>query len=293
MGPSKGALAQPWWGRSLPKRNQWEWWDPGKGPLASLGEVGHSPRGTRGSAGTLDWVPMWLGSQSTCHPQCIPDTLHLWLSQFPQHPYEPQCPPFATYTPSGPWVPTLPANTQYTPDAPLMAQTPLGSPQCPLLPPVPILTPEYYTPCQPPNNPWHPLHPCAPNTHMGPQWPLLLPIPLLALEYLHSLPAPNTPLHPLTPLIAPHPLHIKEPTNAPWCHLYPFWPWNTYTPCHPPIHPWHPPHPNAPTALTPLGAPMTPYATYTPSGHWVPSLPVSPPNTPLTSLHPLTSPNTT
>ena len=42
--------------------------------LLGLGQVGHSPRGTSGSAGTLDWDPMWLGSQSTCHPKYTPDT---------------------------------------------------------------------------------------------------------------------------------------------------------------------------------------------------------------------------
>ena len=61
------SLAWTWSGRSLPKGNQWDWWDPGQGPLSGHGEVGHSLRGTSGSAGTLDWSPMWLGSQSTCH----------------------------------------------------------------------------------------------------------------------------------------------------------------------------------------------------------------------------------
>ena len=35
--------------------------------LPGLGEVGHSPRGTSGSTGTLNWVPMWSDSKSTCH----------------------------------------------------------------------------------------------------------------------------------------------------------------------------------------------------------------------------------
>ena len=35
--------------------------------LPGLGQVGHFPRGASGSAGTLDWGPMWSGSQSTCH----------------------------------------------------------------------------------------------------------------------------------------------------------------------------------------------------------------------------------
>ena len=64
------SLALPWPGRSLPRGNQWEWWDPGQGPLPGLGEVGHSLRGTSGSAGTLDWGPIWLSSQFTYHPLC-------------------------------------------------------------------------------------------------------------------------------------------------------------------------------------------------------------------------------
>ena len=100
------SLAWPWPGKSLPKGNQCEWWDPQQGPLPDLCEVGHSPRGTSGGAGTLDWGPMWSDSQSTCHLQCTP------------------------YTPDGspmpPWHP-------YT----------LRSAQCPLIPPIPLLAPEH------------------------------------------------------------------------------------------------------------------------------------------------------
>ena len=35
--------------------------------LPGLGQVGHSPRETGGSARTLDWGPMWSGSLSSCH----------------------------------------------------------------------------------------------------------------------------------------------------------------------------------------------------------------------------------
>ena len=37
--------------------------------LPGLGQVGHTQKETSGSAGTLDWGPMWSGSKSTCHPQ--------------------------------------------------------------------------------------------------------------------------------------------------------------------------------------------------------------------------------
>ena len=119
------SLAWPWPGRSLPKGNQWEWWDPQQGPLPGLGEVGYSPRGTSGSAGTLDWGPMWSGSQSTCQPQC------------PLHPLEAPNAPLCHLYPSYPWVGTLPAIPQYSP------YTPLTAPQCS-------------------NTPWH-LHPKSPQ----------------------------------------------------------------------------------------------------------------------------------
>ena len=70
--------------------------------LLGLGPVDHSPRRTSGSAGTLDWDPMWLGSQSTCHPSTPltpPDA-----PQWPQHPTpkEPPMPPYASNTPTSP-----------------------------------------------------------------------------------------------------------------------------------------------------------------------------------------------
>ena len=97
------SLAWPWPGRSLTKGNQWEGWDPGKGPLPGLGEVGHSPRGTSGSAGTLDWGPMWLDSQSTCHPK-----------------YTPRRPPMLLMLPIPFWPLSnyTPCQPQYIPDIP-------------------------------------------------------------------------------------------------------------------------------------------------------------------------------
>ena len=83
--------------------------------LPGLGQVGHSPRGTSGSAGTLDWSPMWSGSQFTCHPQC-PDTL---------------------YTPAGPNDPLNPY-TPYQPPADLQHPTPLAGPSAPTHPASPL-----------------------------------------------------------------------------------------------------------------------------------------------------------
>ena len=38
-----------------------------------LGQVGHSPRGTSRSAGSLDWGPVWLGSLSSSHHLTNPE----------------------------------------------------------------------------------------------------------------------------------------------------------------------------------------------------------------------------
>ena len=78
--------------------------------LLGLGQVGHSPRETSGSAGTLDWGPMWLGSQSTCHLQCTPYTSMAPMP--PDTPYTPYVPPDVAYTPAGP--------STYTPYQPPM-----------------------------------------------------------------------------------------------------------------------------------------------------------------------------
>ena len=187
-----------WPGRSLPKGNQWEWWNPGEGPLPGLGEVGHSPRGTSGSAGTLDWGPMWLGSQSTCHPYTP-----WWPSMLPMAPI-PQCPynlraPIACWCPLYPcwtWAPTLPASPPMHPWHP-------------------------YTP-------WWPQHPSQPNTPMSPQCPLMSPIPLLAPKHLCSLPAPQCTPDALIPLLHPEGIHFLPAPNAPPASLDT--PWHPLSP---------------------------------------------------------------
>ena len=78
--------------------------------------------------------------------------------QPPNTPLTPPTPPrrslmshHATYTPSGLWIPTLPASPKYIPDTlhpliPLKAHNtphPLGDPQCPIMPPIPLLAYEY------------------------------------------------------------------------------------------------------------------------------------------------------
>ena len=145
------SLAWPWPGRSLLKGNQWEWWVPEQGPLPGLGEVGHSPRGTSG---------MWLGSQSTCHPNAPPDA-----------PYKPPIPLLAlnTYTPCQlPNAPlTLPDDPLTCPTSPTLLPIPCW-PQALMVPANPKCTCwplMAYTSCQPPNAPlpapWHPLTPAS------------------------------------------------------------------------------------------------------------------------------------
>ena len=179
--------------------------------LLGLGQVGHSPRGTSGSAGTLDWGPMWSGSQSTCHPN-TPLTPPIPL-------IPPKWPPTSTRSPNAPDAPipllapkyleSLSApqytpDTPYTPDAPdtpKMAPTSLGAPNAPWCPHTPSgpwvprvpLSPQYtqhpYTlmPLTPQNSPYIPLEP--PNAPDA-------PIPLLALITYSLCQPPNAPLSP-------------------------------------------------------------------------------------------------
>ena len=115
---------------------------PSTGPLPGLGEVGHSPRATSGSAGTLNWGPMWLGSQSTCHPNAPLHPLMAPNSPTPQG--DPQCPimlPILLLVPE--YLYSLPA-PQYTPDTPLTPTAPTPPttpkrPQCLLMPPISLL----------------------------------------------------------------------------------------------------------------------------------------------------------
>ena len=145
--------------------------------LLELGQVGHSPRGTSGSAGTLDWGPMWLDSQSTCQPNA------------PLHPQ---------WTPNTP----TPSDSPNLPDSP----TPLGTPWCHLYPCWSLST---YTPCQPPNGPLTPLHPLtAPNSPDTPWDPLGAPLcclyPCWPLGTYTPCQSPNAPLTPPTPLTVPN-----------------------------------------------------------------------------------------
>ena len=203
------SLAWPWPGRSLPKGNQSEWWDPCQGPLPGLCELGHSTRGTSGSAGTLDWGPMWSGSQSTCHPNA-PDTPYTPAKPMtyptPYWPPTPQCPTPLTVWVLGPWTGAQcsqapsPATTQ----CPLTPLHSLLAPWCPYTPATPQcppdaltspLTPDNPTPLLAAKCPLMPLYPC--------QWeccdPGLGPNVVGCQSTYHPQIPPETPYTPCTP----------------------------------------------------------------------------------------------
>ena len=186
-------LAWPWPGRSLPKGNQWEWWDPQQGPLPGLGEVGHSPRECwdPGLEPNVVRLPVHLPPpMQLLHPQWLP--MPLW---HPLHPYFPN----ATYTPVGPSI--------YTPYQPPNAPLASLHPQCLLMPPIPILAPEHLHTLPASMHPWHPLHPLMPHTPLGaPNFPWCCPYPCWPLStYI-----------PRQPLDTPTPLLVEASSGQQW-----------------------------------------------------------------------------
>ena len=122
--------------------------------LRGLDQVGHSQRGTSGSARTLDWDPMWSGSQSTCPPQCTPDIPY--TPDTPWHPYTPYRPPIPLLALDH--LHSLPA-LQCTSDTPYIPESPLMPPDTP-----------YQLPC-----PWCPYTPAGPWGHTFPASPPMHP----------------------------------------------------------------------------------------------------------------------
>ena len=176
------SLAWPWSGRSFPRGNQGEWWDPGQGPLSGLGEVAHSQSGTSGSAGTLDWGPMWLGSKSIYHPNA------------------PLMPPTPLLTPQCPWCPYTPASLSIpnTPCWLVMPSEPLYTPAIPQCPTPPMMP---YTPVSP-NTPCWPVMPSNPPTPLPTSW-----CPYTSAGSLCHL----------TPLMAPETPWLHTPSGIPQC----------------------------------------------------------------------------
>ena len=203
--------------------------------LPSLGQVGHSPRGTSGSAGTLDWGLMWLGSQSTYYPQCPLTPLYPWWPPMPLHPWcplhpcqweccepvlgsnvislpvhlPPQCPLTPLTLPNSPWH-------SDTPWLPLMPLPPCQQECCnPVLGSHVVSLPIHLLPPMPPNIPytaWQPLtlwHPLMPLHSC--QWECCNPV--LGSNVI-SLPVHLPPQYPLIP---PHGLPMSY---TPWCPPY-------------------------------------------------------------------------
>ena len=285
------SLAWPWPGRSLPKGNQWECWDPGTG--TQCGQT-PSPHATP--------IHPW-------HP------LHPLMTLIPPNsPWCPQLPlgapnaPYATYTPSGPWVPTFPASPKYTltpPDAP----TPPNSPNTPrslpmpLMPPIPLLAPEYLHFLPAPIHPWHPYTLwcplMAPTPLEAPNDPLCHLYPFWHLITYTPCQSPNAPPDTLHPLTTPNATWMAPDTpytpRIPQCHLMqpkPLLLLSTYTPYQPP---------NTPLTLpTPCDCPLMPLTHPTPLGTswchlclcWPLStyMPCQPPNPCLTPPTPPNSP---
>ena len=190
--------------------------------LPGLGQVGHFPRETR----WVDWGPKWSGSQSTCHPQCLPDTSYT--------PCQPPEAPHAPYTPASGrpvtlyWGPMWSASqSTCQPQCPLMTLHPCQLPDAPTPPDAPLMSPaplpvEVLWPCTgsnvvslqvhllpqcpltpltPPDGPWCPLYPLT---------SLWFPTPLTSCWS----PEPLLPLPPLHPLIPPNPLLVF------YCHHF-------------------------------------------------------------------------
>ena len=201
-------------------------------PLPGLGEVSHSPRGTSGSARTLDWGPMWLGTQSTCHPNA------------------PLTPPASLVAPNAPWHPYTPTSALYPcwPMSPYTLCQPLNAPLTPC------------NPCHPsilPLNPHTPDDPDIPDTPTPSRSPPLPPMPPAEAQC-----TPETHIPPDSPLM-PHDTPVSLPAPLPPDVPIPCWPLSPYTPCQPPMHCWH--------LLYPLMAHWHPlHLLLAPSASWCP-----------------------
>ena len=146
------SLAWPWSGRSLPKGNQWEWWDPGLGPNV-VGLPVHLPFP---NAPLMPSTPLLTPNTPWC-PYTPAN------SSMPQHPYTPCWPVMPSKHPTLPASPQCPLHPLPAPDTPTPLLSPLPSDTLtPLLAldtliPTPSAivqcTPYAPTPYQPPQKP--------------------------------------------------------------------------------------------------------------------------------------------
>ena len=152
------SLTWPWSGRSPPKGNQWECWDPGLAPNV-VGLQVHMPPQS----------PL-----TSCSPWCplMPPTPLLASNAF-----ETPTPPASPNPPSDPLMPLTSLHYLLVPDAPWaphpcwpqMLHTALTLPANPLMPPdAPTPLPAPTLPAGP-SCPWAPLHPCQPPTPHTPR----------------------------------------------------------------------------------------------------------------------------
>ena len=157
-------------GRSLPKGNQWEYWDPGLG-LNVVGLPVHLP------PPNSPWCPYTLMALSPYIP----------ATPIPLTPPTSWC-PYTPLPPTGPPEPLPPPNTPWHP---LLAPWQL----------VHALTPYWLLSPTPPAT----LIPLATPTCPTAPWASTPLFPLIPFWSLHPLLAPDTPLPPASPLDPSHP----------------------------------------------------------------------------------------
>ena len=239
MGPWTEALAWPWWGRSLPKGNQWECWNPGLGPNVVRFSVHLTPLNAP-----------WHSLHALLTPQCPCTPCQLLMPIHPCWPPMPLTPPFPLLVL---WTPTpLP-----DPNGPLTSLHPT-SPQCPDAPYTPAGGSAWILD-------WGPMWPgsqsiCHPKASLH-----LLPVPTP-----HDAPATPEP-YTCNPLMPPDPYTLpltmppwhSTPCQSPNTPTPPTSPWCPYTPAG--LMPFDTPNsllasepPTPPDAPTPLVAPTAP-----------------------------------
>ena len=176
MGPWTGSLAWLWWGRSLPKGNQWESWDPRLGPNVVRFPV-HLPSPMPSDAPYdpnllltpepyTPATPMPPDTPTPLPSPDVPTPLIPCVSLSPTPPAMPQWPwhptfPASPNTPTSLMAPNAPHPCLWKCWDPALVPNVVGlsvhlPPQCPL------------TPSTPPLSPQHPLHPCWPLMPLTP-----------------------------------------------------------------------------------------------------------------------------
>ena len=196
------SLAWHWSGRSLPKGNQWECWDPGLGPNVVRLPV---------------HLPPPMPPDTPTPPATLNSPTPLLASNAPDDPLSP-------YTPTNPLMSPATApdapHTHCWPQCPYTSATPIPSKplHCMILlsPYTPASPLGPFTPCLHPT-PLHPCHPMPPDTSTGHAGPnaLWVPTPLTSpwCPYspcwpYHPTPCwPHTPLHPCPSQCPPKTLH--------------------------------------------------------------------------------------